>query len=136
MWRRLVSSQLKTLSTLRSAPKPNRLSAAAAASSFSPALRPSATLFSRHFSSESGIFLLKSNLFQIFLDTRYFSIYFLSLLFGSTVNCWLRSVIFFFFFIFFTPGNVLKKVEDVMPIATGHEREELEAELQVSLFYK
>lgn len=28
--------------------------------------------------------------------------------------------------------NVVKKVEDVMPIATGHEREELEAELQVS----
>nr|XP_043626520.1 cytochrome c oxidase subunit 5b-1, mitochondrial-like [Erigeron canadensis] len=27
-------------------------------------------------------------------------------------------------------GNVAKKVEDVMPIATGHEREELEAELQ------
>ncbi|XP_076887856.1 cytochrome c oxidase subunit 5b-1, mitochondrial-like [Bidens hawaiensis] len=27
-------------------------------------------------------------------------------------------------------GNVSKKVEDVMPIATGHEREELEAELQ------
>ncbi|KAD2393935.1 hypothetical protein E3N88_40912 [Mikania micrantha] len=27
-------------------------------------------------------------------------------------------------------GNVTKKVEDVMPIATGHEREELEAELQ------
>ena len=25
-----------------------------------------------------------------------------------------------------------KRVEDVMPIATGHEREELEAELQVS----
>ncbi|KAJ9537755.1 LOW QUALITY PROTEIN: hypothetical protein OSB04_030488 [Centaurea solstitialis] len=27
-------------------------------------------------------------------------------------------------------GNVSKRVEDVMPIATGHEREELEAELQ------
>ncbi|KAL0319171.1 UNVERIFIED_CONTAM: Cytochrome c oxidase subunitb-1, mitochondrial [Sesamum calycinum] len=27
-------------------------------------------------------------------------------------------------------GNVTKRVEDVMPIATGHEREELEAELQ------
>ncbi|KAI3775032.1 hypothetical protein L1987_49600 [Smallanthus sonchifolius] len=27
-------------------------------------------------------------------------------------------------------GNVSKKVEDVMPIATGHEREELEAELE------
>lgn len=31
-------------------------------------------------------------------------------------------------------GNVPKTVEDVMPIATGHEREELEAELEVSLF--
>lgn len=29
-------------------------------------------------------------------------------------------------------ANVVKKVEDVMPIATGHEREELEAEIQVS----
>lgn len=28
--------------------------------------------------------------------------------------------------------NVPKRVEDVMPIATGHEREELEAALQVS----
>ncbi|KAK6787487.1 hypothetical protein RDI58_016012 [Solanum bulbocastanum] len=27
-------------------------------------------------------------------------------------------------------ANVVKKVEDVMPIATGHEREELEAEIQ------
>ncbi|GFP96358.1 cytochrome c oxidase subunit 5b-2 mitochondrial [Phtheirospermum japonicum] len=27
-------------------------------------------------------------------------------------------------------GNVAKRVEDVVPIATGHEREELEAELQ------
>ncbi|XP_076902482.1 cytochrome c oxidase subunit 5b-1, mitochondrial-like [Bidens hawaiensis] len=27
-------------------------------------------------------------------------------------------------------GNVTKKVEDVMPIATGHEREELQAELE------
>lgn len=29
----------------------------------------------------------------------------------------------------------MKKVEDVMPIATGHEREELEAALQVYLFF-
>lgn len=29
-----------------------------------------------------------------------------------------------------------KKVEDIMPIATGHEREELEAELEVSFCYK
>lgn len=30
--------------------------------------------------------------------------------------------------------SVKKRVEDVMPIATGHEREELEAELEV-VFY-
>lgn len=29
---------------------------------------------------------------------------------------------------------VKKRVEDVMPIATGHEKEELEAELEVLLF--
>lgn len=29
-------------------------------------------------------------------------------------------------------GSVSKKVEDVMPIATGHEREELQAEIEVS----
>lgn len=55
MWRRLASSQLKALSALRSAPKPHRLPAATASSS-SAALRPSATVFSRYFSSESGIF--------------------------------------------------------------------------------
>lgn len=33
-----------------------------------------------------------------------------------------------------TENAVKKSVEDVMPIATGHEREELEAELQVSDF--
>lgn len=31
--------------------------------------------------------------------------------------------------------TIKKKVEDVMPIATGHEREELEAELEVTLFF-
>ncbi|KAI5660526.1 hypothetical protein M9H77_29319 [Catharanthus roseus] len=81
MWRRLASSQLKALSALRSAPKPHRLPAATASSS-SAALRPSATVFSRYFSSESGNVVTK------------------------------------------------KKVEDIMPIATGHEREELEAELE------
>lgn len=35
--------------------------------------------------------------------------------------------------LFLMVGNVSKKrVEDVMPIATGHEREELEAEMEVS----
>lgn len=28
-----------------------------------------------------------------------------------------------------------KRVEDVMPIATGHEREELEAELEVCIYF-
>jgi len=32
-------------------------------------------------------------------------------------------------------GAVKKRVEDVMPIATGHEREELEAELEVILWF-
>ena len=32
---------------------------------------------------------------------------------------------------FVVDGAVKKRVEDVMPIATGHEREELEAELEV-----
>ncbi|XP_059312369.1 putative cytochrome c oxidase subunit 5b-like [Lycium ferocissimum] len=80
MWRRL-SSQLRTLSPIRS----NRLSAAATSLSSSPspspaAFRPTVPFFSRHFSTASE--------------------------------------------------SVVKKVEDVMPIATGHEREELEAELQ------
>ena len=41
----------------------------------------------------------------------------------------------FFISVFFcaADGAVKKRVEDVMPIATGHEREELEAELQVFL---
>lgn len=34
-------------------------------------------------------------------------------------------------FNFSADGSVKKRVEDVMPIATGHEREELEAALQV-----
>lgn len=36
--------------------------------------------------------------------------------------------------IFYLVGNATAlRVEDVMPIATGHEREELEAALQVSI---
>lgn len=38
-----------------------------------------------------------------------------------------------FFCSFETETALEKKVEDVMPIATGHEREELEAELEVIL---
>ncbi|KAL3366483.1 hypothetical protein AABB24_011259 [Solanum stoloniferum] len=81
MWRRL-SSQVRTLSPLRSTAKSNRLSAAAATSLSSSLAtsRPTVPFISRHFSTASA--------------------------------------------------NVVKKVEDVMPIATGHEREELEAEIQ------
>lgn len=36
----------------------------------------------------------------------------------------------------FLLGNATAlRVEDVVPIATGHEREELEAELEVSIFF-
>jgi hypothetical protein len=41
------------------------------------------------------------------------------------------------YFIDLPPGNAAlkKRVEDVMPIATGHEREELEADLEVRFFF-
>ncbi|OMP00143.1 Cytochrome c oxidase, subunit Vb [Corchorus olitorius] len=79
MWRRLVTSQLKTL-----AKAPCRSAARTAPLRFQSHISPSpaASLLVRHFSAESA-------------DTA-----------------------------------VKKRVEDVMPIATGHEREELEAELQ------
>ncbi|CAK9164839.1 unnamed protein product [Ilex paraguariensis] len=85
MWRTL-STQLRTFAPARSIYKPRRFITGNVSSSTSPAtssFRPTLTLFSRHFSSESG-------------------------------------------------ENVVtkKRVEDVMPIATGHEREELEAELE------
>uniref|UniRef100_M4EEL0 Uncharacterized protein n=1 Tax=Brassica campestris TaxID=3711 RepID=M4EEL0_BRACM len=81
MWRRIVSSGLKTLASDFAAASPRRSVA-------TTAVRPlrfylaSNSLFPRHFSSESV----------------------------ETVG--------------------KKKVEDVMPIATGHEKEELEAELE------
>ncbi|XP_010545783.1 PREDICTED: cytochrome c oxidase subunit 5b-1, mitochondrial [Tarenaya hassleriana] len=84
MWRRIVSSHLKTL-----AAAPSLRSAAAAARPVSScltanrsAISASSSVFPRCFSSESA------------------------------------------------ETSVKKKVEDVMPIATGHEREELEAELE------
>nr|XP_012466272.1 unnamed protein product [Gossypium raimondii]KJB84299.1 hypothetical protein B456_N017100 [Gossypium raimondii] len=79
MWRRLLTSQFKSLAALpcrsasKTAPFPFK-------SHISPS--PSASLLVFHFSAESA-------------DTA-----------------------------------VKKRVEDVMPIATGHEREELESELQ------
>ncbi|XP_042951060.1 cytochrome c oxidase subunit 5b-1, mitochondrial-like isoform X2 [Carya illinoinensis] len=77
MWRRLLSSHLKSLAT-STATAPVRSTALPARSIISPCFS--------HFS------------------LRYFSVD--------------------------SEGAVKKKVEDVMPIATGHEREELEAELQ------
>ncbi|KAE8689916.1 Cytochrome c oxidase subunit 5b-1 [Hibiscus syriacus] len=79
MWRRLLTSQLKTLATApcRSAPRMAPFLSKSNVSSSSP----SVYLLTRHFSAASA-------------------------------------------------ESVVKKVEDVMPIATGHEREELEAELE------
>ncbi|XP_010535130.1 PREDICTED: cytochrome c oxidase subunit 5b-1, mitochondrial-like [Tarenaya hassleriana] len=87
MWRRIVSSHLKTLATDASAASYLRYAAAAKpVSSYLSADRTaifaSSSVFRRSFGSESG------------------------------------------------ETSVKKKVEDVMPIATGHEKEELEAELE------
>ncbi|CAN7106879.1 unnamed protein product [Brassica rapa subsp. narinosa] len=85
MWRRIVSSGLKTLASDVAAASPRRSVATTTVRPlrFYLASNPaSSSVISRHFSSESGI----------------------------------------------TVGK--KKVEDVMPIATGHEKEELEAELE------
>ncbi|XP_019084004.1 PREDICTED: cytochrome c oxidase subunit 5b-1, mitochondrial isoform X3 [Camelina sativa] len=88
MWRRIVSSHLKTLAADVVAASPRRSIAATARpvgfylSPNRSAISASSSVFSpRHFSSESE-----------------------------------------------TPAK--KKVEDVMPIATGHEKEELEAEME------
>lgn len=40
-----------------------------------------------------------------------------------------------FIFMYLLGNASALRVEDVVPIATGHEREELEAELQVSIFF-
>ncbi|KAK4590458.1 hypothetical protein RGQ29_020847 [Quercus rubra] len=80
MWRRLLSSNLKTLAATTAA-APTRSTSIHTRSLISPSA--SASLFNlRHFTADSS------------------------------------------------DGAVKKRVEDVMPIATGHEREELEAELQ------
>ncbi|KAF5739116.1 Cytochrome c oxidase subunit 5b-2 mitochondrial -like protein [Tripterygium wilfordii] len=82
MWRRVVSSHLKTLApSWRSALVGKSTSHAYALSANRSILSHSAAFLNRNFSSNSG-------------------------------------------------SSVKKKVEDVVPIATGHEREELEAELE------
>ncbi|EOA31570.1 hypothetical protein CARUB_v10014763mg [Capsella rubella] len=87
MWRRIVSSHLKTLAADVVAASSRRSIAATARpvgfylSANRSAISASSSVFSRHFSSESEI-------------------------------------------------SAKKKVEDVMPIATGHEKEELEAEME------
>ncbi|KAJ4844630.1 Cytochrome c oxidase subunit 5b-1, mitochondrial [Turnera subulata] len=78
MWRRAVSSHLKTLAASAAAANPRLLP-----SNPRSFVSPSVSLFPRYFSAESA-----------------------------------------------SGGAVKKSVEDVMPIATGHEREELEAELE------
>uniref|UniRef100_A0A1J3DTN0 Cytochrome c oxidase subunit 5b-1, mitochondrial n=1 Tax=Noccaea caerulescens TaxID=107243 RepID=A0A1J3DTN0_NOCCA len=88
MWRRIVSSHLKTLAADVAAGSSRRSIAATARpvgfylSANRPAISASSSVIPRHFSSESVETIAK------------------------------------------------KKVEDVMPIATGHEKEELEAELE------
>ncbi|EOA31571.1 hypothetical protein CARUB_v10014763mg [Capsella rubella] len=88
MWRRIVSSHLKTLAADVVAASSRRSIAATARpvgfylSANRSAISASSSVFSRHFSSESVEISAK------------------------------------------------KKVEDVMPIATGHEKEELEAEME------
>ncbi|KAF7843288.1 cytochrome c oxidase subunit 5b-1, mitochondrial-like [Senna tora] len=78
MWRRLVSSHLKSLaSTSRSAPIAARFTATTPS-----CVSPSSYFLTRHFTTQSA------------------------------------------------DNAIKKKVEDVMPIATGHEREEIEAELE------
>ncbi|XP_043818013.1 cytochrome c oxidase subunit 5b-1, mitochondrial isoform X4 [Manihot esculenta] len=78
MWRRVLSLQLKTLASHRSASAASRFASSNRAF-ISPS--PSASLFHRYFTADAG-------------------------------------------------AAVKKRVEDVMPIATGHEREELEAQLE------
>ncbi|CAH8337539.1 unnamed protein product [Eruca vesicaria subsp. sativa] len=89
MWRRIVSSNLKTLAadvTAASSPRRSIATTARHVGGFSlTANRSAVSVIPRHFSSESVETVTK------------------------------------------------KKVEDVMPIATGHEKEELEAELEVTL---
>ena len=112
MWRRASAKLL----ALRSVARPNRI----VTSSLSPAtLRPSATIVARHY---SGNFLASSIRSEFNYCLRVLRI-------GCVCNCFeicgfdlCRLLIL----------GVSKRVEDVMPIATGHEREELEAELEVS----
>ncbi|KAI4331215.1 hypothetical protein MLD38_029421 [Melastoma candidum] len=82
MWRRLVSSHLKTLAVASSAPRCVSAAAGLRGDRAPVARIPSSFLSSRWLAAGSG------------------------------------------------ESAVKKKVEDVMPIATGHEREELEAELE------
>ncbi|XP_021906504.1 cytochrome c oxidase subunit 5b-2, mitochondrial-like [Carica papaya] len=87
MWRRILSSHLKTLAAAASPPTPYCRSALIRSSTLSLSanrslISPSSAFVARHFSSDAA------------------------------------------------NTSVKKRVEDVMPIATGHEREELEAELE------
>ncbi|MBA0869948.1 hypothetical protein Goshw_005677 [Gossypium schwendimanii] len=112
MWRRLLTSQFKSLAAIpcrsasKTAPFPFK-------SHISPS--PSASLLVCHFSAESGnpSFVRSSSSMRPILVLRFL------------ISIALVSV---------ADTAVKKKVEDVMPIATGHEREELESELQAIFF--
>ena len=111
MWRRLVFSQLKNLSSSSSSSS----SSSIVKSSFSSRLpvtsfRSYSSFLSRRFSTDAGnLGFLKHYLIRsvIIVD-------FVDILFGAAVS--------------------KKSIDDVMPIATGHEREEIEAELQVFIY--
>ncbi|MBA0598574.1 hypothetical protein Gorai_008331, partial [Gossypium raimondii] len=104
MWRRLLTSQLKTLATApcRSASKTVPLPFKSNVSS-----SPFSYLLTRHFSASS-----EENSYSILIND-----------FSGVLNFWTG-------FGCVAASAVKKTVEDVMPIATGHEREELEVELQ------
>ncbi|XP_027344664.1 cytochrome c oxidase subunit 5b-2, mitochondrial-like isoform X1 [Abrus precatorius] len=100
MWRRLLSSHLKTLTVAASSSSTSRSASAAARFAVLPR-------FSRYLSTQSGT--LSLCIFRFLLSD---SLMLLLLLLTEDST------------------SIKKKVEDVMPIATGHEREELQAELE------
>ncbi|KAK8592647.1 hypothetical protein V6N13_063217 [Hibiscus sabdariffa] len=119
MWRRLLASQFKTLATVpcRSAsktPPPLRFK-----SHISPS--PSVSFLTRCFSSGSGKYNFRRSSSMSHFGFKLYIPYDLDFLHPALISIGLECV---------ADNTVKKRVEDVMPIATGHEREELEAELE------
>ncbi|KAK5830959.1 hypothetical protein PVK06_014754 [Gossypium arboreum] len=104
MWRRLLIPQLKTLATVPRR-SPSKTPLLQFKCSVSPL--PSSSLLTRHLAAGSVIYLKSI----------------LSMGYPILISC-------FCFLFDWLYTHVKKRVEDVMPIATGHEREELAAELE------